>query len=116
MGSMSDLDGLIEQMVVDIGTQVFQLDDPRLKMFLDWLTAHSVEMNRSIGIPIGAEKAALRGADMQERFQSALKDWLRSLPVQSLLWEYKTVTAEIVWWRTFDMLNLKMILKSSPEE
>lgn len=109
---MSDLEILIEQMVAEIMAQVYQLDDPRLKMFLGWLTTHSVEMNRAIGDHIHVD---LRGTSMQERLCSALKGWLGSVPLQGLLWEYRTVTAEIGWWHDIEPSRLKMILGSEVE-
>ena len=112
MGSMSELNVLIEQMVLDIGTQVFQLDDLRLRMFLNWLTAHSGTMKVAIGNVLDMEGAVLRGSDMQEGFKSALKTWLESLSAQGMLWEYRTISVEIVWWRNLDPVRLKMIAES----
>ena len=113
---MSDLDILIEQMVLDIWAQAYQLDDQRLGMFLDWLITHSFEMKRSLGNNIDTDPVALRGLVMQACIQSALKSWLQSLPGQGVLWEYKTVLAEIIWWRDLDPVSLKMILGSELEK
>jgi len=111
MGSLSDLDVLIEQMTSDIGTQAFQLEDHRLRLFLNWLMDHSSEMKASLGtFELGSG-----GADMQERFRSALKTWLQSLPAQGLLWEYQTITGEIGWWRDLDPSRWKMIVKTEVE-
>jgi hypothetical protein len=41
-----------------------------------------------------------------------LKTWLESLPAQGMLWEYRTVSVEIVWWRNLDPVRLKMIVES----
>jgi hypothetical protein len=112
MGSMNELNILIEQIVVDIGTQAFQLDDLRLRMFLNWLTPHSSRLKALTGNVLDMEVAVLRGSDMQERFQSALKTWLESLPAQGMLWEYRTISVEIVWWRNLDPVRLKMIAES----
>lgn len=112
MGSMSGLDVLIEQMVSDIGTQAWQLEDLRLRMFLNWLMAHCSELKVPLGNALDADPALLRGAQMQERFQAAFKTWLESLPIQGLLWEYKTISAEIAWWRDLDPVRLKMIAES----
>ena len=108
MGSMNDLDVLIEKMVLDIGTQAWQLDDLRLRMFLNWLMDHSSEMKGSLG----KFEPSSGDADMQEGFRSALKTWLLSLPAQGLLWEYQTLTGEIRWWRDLDPFRLKMIVKT----
>lgn len=112
MGSMSELNVLIEQMVLDIGTQVFQLDDQRLRMFLNWLTAHSGSMKILAVNVLDMNIAVLRGSDMQEQFKSALNTWLESLPAQGMLWEYRTISVEIVWWRNLDPVRLKMIVES----
>ena len=112
MGSMSELNGLIDQMVLDIGTQVFQLDDQRLRMFLNWLAAHSGSMKVLTGNVLDMDIAVLRGTDLQEGFKSALKTWLESLPAQGMLWEYRTISFEIAWWRNLDPVRLKMIVES----
>ena len=112
MGSMSELNVLIDQMVLDIGTHVFQLDDPRLRMFLNWLAAHSGSMKVLAGNVLDMDIAVLRGSDMQKGFKSALKTWLESLPAQGMLWEYRTISFEIAWWRNLDPVRLKMIVES----
>lgn len=109
---MSELNVLIEQMVLDIGTHTFQLDDLRLRMFLNWLAAHSGRLKVLTGNVLDLDIAVLRGTDMQEKFKSALKTWLESLPAQGMLWEYRTISFEIVWWRNLDPFRLKMILES----
>ncbi len=112
MGSMSELNVLIDQMVLDIGTQVFQLDDQRLRMFLNWLAAHSGNMKVLAGNVFDMDIAVLRGTDLQEGFKAALKTWLESLPAQGMLWEYRTISFEIAWWRNLDPVRLKMIVES----
>lgn len=112
MGSMSELNGLIDQMVLDIGTQVFQLDDQRLRMFLNWLAAHSGSIKVLAGNVFDMDMAVLRGTDLQEGIKSALKTWLESLPAQGMLWEYRTISFEIAWWRNLDPVRLKMIVES----
>lgn len=109
---MSELNVLIEQMVLDIGTQVYQLDDLRLRMFLNWLAAHSGRLKAIAGNVLDMDIAVLRGSDMQEGFKSALKTWLASLPAEGMLWEYRTISVEIVWWRNLDPVRLKMIVES----
>lgn len=106
---MSDWEILIGQMVSDIVAQLHQLDDLRLRLFLHWLTAHSVEVKSAIGTDLDPEKVALRSVDMRERLRSALRSRLKSLPAQGLLWEYRIITAEIGWWRDIDPQRLSMI-------
>jgi hypothetical protein len=112
MGSMNDMNVLIEQMISDITTQAYRLDDLRLRMFLNWLTAHSGRMKVLAGNVFDMDIAVLRGSDMQEKFKSALRTWLESLPAQSMLWEYRTISFEIAWWRNLDPVRLKMIMES----
>lgn len=112
MGSMSELNVLIDQMVLDIGTHTFQLNDQRLRMFLNWLAAHSGSMKVLAGNVFDMDIAVLRGTDLQEGFKSALKTWVESLPAQDMLWEYRTISFEIAWWRNLDPVRLKMIVES----
>ena len=105
---MSDLEILIEQMVLDISRQAFQLDDLCLPLFLNWLTAHCDKVKHAIQMDI----ATLRRANMEEQFKSALKVWLGSLPTQGRLWEYRLLLDEIAWWHHLDAHRLNMILKS----
>ena len=109
---MSELNVLIEQMVLDIGTQVYRLDDLRLRMFLSWLAAHSGRMKVAIGHVLDMDAAALRGMDVQERLKLALETWLESLPAQGMLWEYRSICVEIIWWRNLDPFRLKTIVES----
>ncbi|MCQ3935425.1 MAG: hypothetical protein DPW18_00115 [Chloroflexi bacterium] len=111
MGSMSDMNVLIEQMVTEISTQTFQLEDRRLRLFLNWLMEHSIEMK----VSLGTFDTGLKDTDIQERFRSALKTWLQSLPAQGLLWEYQTITGEIGWWRDLDPSRWKLIIKTEEE-
>lgn len=115
MGSMSEMNDLIEQMVLDIANQARQLNNLRLRMFLKWLMAHNREMQISIGKFMEDDLSLLRAADLQEKFQMTMRTWLQSLTGQSLLWEYKTITAEIGWWRDLDSFSLKLIVGSDGE-
>ena len=114
MGSMSELNVLIEQMAVDISTQATRLDNLRLRLFLNWFLAHNNEMREVTEATIQMDIAILREANLEGRFQSALKTWLASLTIQGLLWEYHLIMDEIAWWRDLDSRRLNMIL--SPEE
>ena len=105
---MSDWEIRIEQMVLDISRQAFQLDDLCLPLFLNWLTTHSGKVRDVIQIDV----AAIRRADAEEQFKSALKAWLGSLPAHGLLWEYRLLQDEIAWWRDLDPRRLLMILKT----
>lgn len=61
MGSMSELNVLIEQMVLDIVTQAYQLDDLRLRMFLNWLAAHSGSMKVLTGNVLDMDTPCFEG-------------------------------------------------------
>lgn len=112
---MSDMDVLIEQMVSEIGTEAWQLDVPRLRMFLNWIMSHGSEMKDLVGNVMDADPALLQNAEGREQFQSALQIWLQSLPVQGLLWEYRTITGEIGWLCDLDPVQLQMIAKTEGE-
>jgi len=108
---MSDMNVLIEQMVSDLSTQAFQLEERRLRLFLNWVMDHGSEMKGALG----TFEPGPGDADMQEHFRSALKTWLQSLPTQGLLWEYQTITGEIQWWRDLDPSRWKLIIKTEVE-
>ena len=90
MGSMNDMNVLIEQMVAEVSTQVFQLEDRRLRLFLNWLMDHSCEMK----VSLGSLDAGIGRTELKKCFMSAFKTWLQSLPAQGLLWEYQTITLD----------------------
>ncbi len=98
MGSMSDLNVLVEQMATDILVHALRLEDVRLRLFLKWLTAHNGRIQVT---PAAGEEA-----------KSALQTWLSSLSGQGTLWEYRLIMDEIAWWHDLDPRRLDMILKS----
>jgi len=120
MGSMNDLQSLIDQMAVDISSQAAQLDDLRLPRFLAWLSAHSIKVkiaadaNESIGNQVPMDVTLDQEATIEERLKLNLKTWFESLPLRRLLWEYRLILDEIAWWRDLDPHRLNMILR--PEE
>lgn len=99
---MSDWDVLVGQMSIDILEHAPRLEDVRLHLFLNWLTAHNGK--------IKADTSMLRGAG--DDFKSALQTWLSSLSAQGTLWEYRLIMDEIAWWHDLDPHRLDMILKS----
>lgn len=103
---MSDLEVLVEKMVLDISMQAFQLDDHYLPLFLNGLTAHCGKVKDAIQMD----------TDTEEQFKPALKAWLESQPAQGMLWEYRLLLDEIAWWRDLDPRRLLMILKSEAEQ
>lgn len=113
---MRDMDILIEQMVAEIWGRTLQLEDPRLEMFLEWLTTHSLELKRTFGGFRDLDRVALRRLVIEGQFRSTLRGWLQGTPVQGLLWEYEAVTAEINWWRDLDPARLKMMQRTNVQK
>lgn len=111
MEPMNDLPNLIDQMAMDISGQAVRLDDFRLRLFLNWFIAHNNAMKDITQAVLQINSAIPREANLEEQFQSALKTWLATLPMQGLLWEYHLILNEIVWWRDIDPRQLKIILK-----
>lgn len=115
---MTDLYILIEQMAADISTQVMQLDDVRLKLFMEWLNAHSIKVRAAAepeaeSFQLGqADIASVREEKMKDQLKAALKTWFESLPMRGMLWEYRLILDEIAWWRDLDARRLAMILRS----
>lgn len=105
---MNELNVLIEQMVSDIAAQACQLVDLRLRLFLDWLAAHSGRVEDAVEPAL----SGLHRPDTEEKFRAGLKSWLESLPVQGRLREYRLILDEIAWWRSLDLHRLSMLLKS----
>jgi len=115
---MNGLNILIEQMAADISSQALRLDDVRLKLFLDWLNAHSSKVKAATDSEAQslqldqADIASIREEKMKDRLKAALKTWFESLPLQGMLWEYHLILDEIAWWRGLDARRLTMILRS----
>lgn len=105
MGSMNELNALIEQMVMDISGQAFHLDDLRLQMFLNWMSAHSSKVKTAVQM----DSSTFREAKAKERFKSTLKSWFESIPMQGVLWEFHIIMDEISWWRDLDPGRLVMM-------
>lgn len=96
---MNDLELWIGQMVAEISRQARELDPVRLGWFLDWLCAHTAQVNAGL-----LEQGALL-----ERLQPALRAWFMSLSMQGMLWEYRLLLDEIAWWRELDDLRLRLL-------
>ena len=114
MEPMNDMHILIEQMTLDISGQAIRLDDLRLRMFLNWLSAHGSKIkaiSKSDGQP-GKRIEFQSDGRMDECLKNGLRPWLESLSMQGLLWEYHLILSEIAWWRDLDPRRLVMILRS----
>ena len=115
MGTMNDMQVLIEQMVSNISSQAARLDEIRLQKFLEWLKSHSSKVKTVE--PVHIEVAVHHGeGSLDDRLNNGLKGWLESLPMQGLLWEYHLLLNEIAWWRDLDPRTLARILRSEGSE
>jgi hypothetical protein len=110
MGTMSDMQILIEQMVSDISSQAVRLDEVRLQKFLEWLKSHSSKVNTVEQVHI--EVAIHDERRIDDCLKNDLKRWFESLPMPGLLWEYHLLLNEIVWWRDLDLRTVARILRS----
>ena len=104
MGTMNDMQVLIEQMVSDISSQAARLDEVRLQKFLEWLKSHSSKV-KTVG-QVHLEVAVHGEGSLDDRLKYGLKGWLESLPMPGLLWEYHLLLNEIAWWRDLDSCTL----------
>ncbi|MCK6584778.1 MAG: hypothetical protein L6Q49_16915 [Anaerolineales bacterium] len=115
---MNDLNILIEQMAADISSQAVRLDDLRLKLFLEWLKAHSSKVKAITdphaqgGLQVQIDAALIRDGIREERLKTGLRMWIESLPMQEMLREYHLILDEIAWWRDLDARRLSMIMRS----
>jgi len=118
---MNNLNILIEQMAMDISSQVLRLNEVRLKLFLDWLNAHSIKVRAATEPEAQSlqldqtDAASIREGRMEEQLKAVLQTWFESLPVQGMLWEYRLISDEIAWWRDLDARRLTTILRSEAE-
>jgi hypothetical protein len=118
MGSMNDMQFLIDQMVSDIFSQAVRLDDSRLHLFLNWLNAHSRQMKTITGADRQTwqqpqmDVEVLCKERLEESFKNGLRGWFESLPFPGLLWEHHLILDEIICWYALDPRRLIMILRS----
>ncbi|GER78873.1 MAG: hypothetical protein HRF47_08865 [Chloroflexota bacterium] len=115
---MNALNILIEQMAADISSQALRLDNVRLRLFLEWLNAHSSKVKaanepeaQSLQ-PFQMDIAFIREGKMEEELTAGLRTWFESLPMKGMLGEYHLILDEIAWWRDLDSRRLTMILRS----
>ena len=110
MGTMNDMQVLIEQMVSDISNEASRLSDIRLRLFLQWLSAHSSKVKQAKQAHI--EEAIQDQGSIDDRLKNGLKLWFESLPIPGLLWEYHLILDEINWWRILDdRVLLRMLIR-----
>ena len=111
MGTMNDMQVLIEQMVVDISNEASRLGDIRLRLLLQWLSAHSSKVKQAEQAHI--EEAIQDQGSIDDRLKNGLKLWFESLPIPGLLWEYHLILDEINWWRILDdRVLLRMLIRA----
>lgn len=113
VGTMNDSQNFIEQMVLDIAMQAFRLDAVRLPLFLEWLNAHTSQINIAPPSAPDSRQPSQRiehvDESLEERFTNSLRTWFTSLSMQGSLWEYHLILDEIIWWRELDAHRLKML-------
>jgi hypothetical protein len=110
MGTMNDMQVLMEQMVSDISSQAVRLDEVRLQKFLEWLKSHSCRV-KTVG-QAHVEVGVHGDGSMDDRLKNGLRGWFESLSMQGLLSEYRLLLDEIAWWRDLDPRTLTRILRS----
>ena len=86
-------DNVIELMVLDIVNKAQELDDTRLRLFVNWLSAR-------------VKSDLLQREYNEENFNLALTGWFESLNMQNVLWEYRIVMEEVEWWHDLDSQRL----------
>ncbi len=111
---MNETDILIEEIVLDIATLTGQLDELRLRMFVNWLIVHS---GKAIAAGyVAMDIAVPRGVEMLEQVKSTLRSFLAPLSVQDMLLEYRTISSEIAWWRDLNSIRLNAFVNSEMEQ
>ena len=113
MSSMTEMQILIEQVVVDISNEAARLGEIRLRLFLQWLSAHSSRVKEAQQSHI--EEAIQGPGSIDDRLKNGLKLWFESLPIPGLLWEYHLILDEINWWRILDNQVLLRITDQGKE-
>ena len=91
---MSELQILIRQMAADITAKACVLEQVRLERLMEWLVSHSSKVR--------GNGESLTWMSSREQMDLKLNTWFQSLPVSGLLWEYRLILEEIVWWRDVD--------------
>ena len=67
------------------------LEPERRRLFLDWLHTHS--------------KQAVHGAD-RKSLRDSLNSWFGTLPLPTLIQEYRLILEEILWWYELNAAGL----------
>ena len=75
---------VVDEMVDCISTQIDTLDPRRRYMLIEWLCAHTSRVQCVIN------------------FREGLNGWFDAMPAECAIWEYRTITSEIDWWRGQD--------------
>jgi len=89
---METLNLSVDEMVDFILSKIHALDPRRRYMFIEWLCAHSSQVQCVINIRAG------------------LNAWLDSMSAESTAWEYSTITNEINWWRQQDEYTVDRLI------
>jgi len=87
---------VIEQIVKEFLAGIAELDGARERLFLNWLSSHSHQVDctsQDVSLP------------------EALSRWLSALEPANLLWEYRLVLGEIEWCAMLDLDELERFLQ-----
>ncbi len=101
---------LLDEMLSEIVCQTTQLADMKRRMFLAWLKSHCAKAEALQGVSDDTQSANESTMSCEGCLTKNLKVWFESLAPAKLLWEYRLLMAEIVWWRGLDEERLVHIL------
>lgn len=97
---------LIDRIESEICIQVERLDEIRRQSFLTWLHAHQ-------SIVLAEQQTTVSGMDEMASspetnltLKNNLAVWLKLLPLQNLLIEYRLILDEISWWHDLEANTL----------
>ncbi len=84
-----------------ISTEALHLDAPRRRLFLEWLAAHTRQVE--------CDWPAVKKGAATESLKAGLETWLASLSVAGMLLEYGLMLRELDWCRALDEQALALL-------
>lgn len=93
------MENIIAQIVKEVVSGMHTLERTRKRIFLNWLSAHSAQVD------------CARQENPAECLEATLPRWLRSLDVPGLLWEYRLLLHEIEWCAELEQGALEQFLR-----
>jgi hypothetical protein len=82
----------VDEMVDFISTQIDALEPLHRYMFIEWLCAHSSQLQCILNLRAG------------------LHNWFDAMSAECAVWEYRLITTEINWWRDQDDKTLDRLM------